>query len=176
MLQTDADIGHGELQRGEKFAHKTEPIMSFARRALWVNMGCLKRMPDTSYVHFLLFRQTRKLLLKPGLEETMDVFRWCTPSGRPRRVMVDVELWRDITLLTGWNDTNRYRLLGRFVCGPNGGDFAFDLTRAEVFPQVDSSQSVETTKPPNLIWDEHCKNPLVTRFEMDTVIAIDEGE
>ena len=172
----DDNIGHGEVQRGEKFAHRTEPIMSFARREVWVNMGCLKRLPDTRYVHFLLFRQTRKLLIKPGLEETMDVFRWCTPSGKPRRVKCDDELWHDITSLMGWSDTSRYRLLGRFVCGANGGDFAFDLTRAEVFPPVGASQPLDADNTPTLTWDEHCKNPLITRFEEDTLITLDVGE
>jgi hypothetical protein len=171
----DDNIRHGEVQRGEMFAHRTEPIISFARREVWVNMGCLKRMSDTSYVHFLLFRQTRKLLLKPGLEETMNVFRWCTPSGKPRRVKCDDELWQDITSLMGWSDTSRYRLLGRFVRGTNGGDFAFDLTRAEVFPLVGTPQPLEADKMPTLTWDEHCKNPLITRFQEDTVIAVGEG-
>jgi len=176
----EANIGQYEVQSGVKFAHRTEPIVSFARREFWINMGCLKRMPDIRYVHFMLLRQTRKLYIKAGIEETMDVVRWCTPSGKPRRVIIDADLWHDITSLMGWNDTSRYRLLGRFVSDRNGGGFVFDLARAEVFPLDGRSRSGETMskKVPaaNFTWDEHCKSPLITRFAEDTLITVGEGD
>jgi len=174
-----ADIGQYEVQQGERFAHMTEPMVSFARSEVWINMGCLKRMPDTVYVHFLLFRQSRRLVIKPGLEEHQNGVRWCTPSGKPRRIICAADFWDDITSLMGWNENNRYRLLGRFANDSGGGQFAFDMTRAEVFPLAGiarpSELAADTNSLTNQTWEEYCKNPLVRRFEEDTLIVIDEG-
>jgi hypothetical protein len=56
----------------------------------------------------------------------------------------------------------------------HGYGFAFDLTRTQKFsldgtPMVSKASSCITL-------EEHCKNPLVMRFENDTTIFIDEGE
>ena len=124
----EVDIGQYEVLRGENFSHMTEPMVSFARREVWVNMVCLKRMPDTLYVHFLLLRQKRNLVIKPGAEDQQDGARWCTPSRRPRKILCKADFWHDITSLMGWTDNNRYRLLGRFAHDSNGDEIVFDMT------------------------------------------------
>ena len=179
------DIGQYEVLRGEDFAHMTEPMVSFARRAVWINMGCLKRMPSTVYVHFLLSKGMHSLIIKPSVEEERDVVRWCTPSGKPRKIMCDIDFWNDLTAHMGWNERNRYRVLGRFVHGLDWDGFAFDMTRVEVFPieAIDSASTPLVGEAAagrgSLLcqtWEEHCKNPLVSRFEKDTLIEIDEVE
>lgn len=179
----EADIGQYEVLQGESFVHLTEPMISFARRAVWINTSCLKRLPDTVYVHFLLFRQTRKLIIKAGVEEAQDVIRWCTPSGKPRKILFDAEFWNDITALMGWSNLNRYRLLGRFVHSSDWTGFAFDMTRAEVFPLDGIKPSLQIPEAaldkafiPCQTWEDHCHNPLISRFREDTLITIDEVE
>ena len=180
----EVDIGQYEVLRGEGFAHMTEPMVSFGRRAVWINMGCLKRLPDTVYVHFLLLRKTKRLIIKPSVEEAQEVARWCTPSGKSRKIMCHIDFWNDITALMGWNDKDRYRLLGRFVRNSDWDGFAFDMARAEVFtldeinPALARSPEAAPEKDSLSCqtWEEHCRNPLVTRFDEDTLIAIDEVE
>ena len=138
-----------------------------------VNMGCLRRLPDTVYVHFLLFRQQRRLIIRPSAEESRDVIRWCTPSGKPRRILCDEDFWNDITALMGWDNRSRYRLLGRFVHGSDWDGFAFDMTRAKVFSLEGIESEPEITILPCQTWEEHCRNPLVSRIEEDTMIIID---
>ena len=183
-VETEANIGHYELVRGERFAHMTEPMVSFARGAFWVNVGCLKRSPETTYVHFLLFRPQRRLILKPCGEEERNAVRWCTPSLKPRKVLCDCDFFSELFTLMGWSQNNRHRLLGRVAHNSDWTGFAFDLTRAVVFPLagVESDKNPEPATPPGVdnpfggTWDEHCRNPLVNRFSKDTVIMVDEEE
>ena len=172
-MAMEADIRQYEVLQGSKFAHMTEPMVSFARRTIWINMGCLKRMPDTTYVHFLLLRQEHKLIIKSSTEDQLDAVRWRTPSGNPRKIICHADLWNDIISLMGWDDKARYRILGRFVQASDWDGFAFDMTRAERF-------SAEATSIGDVFafqtWEEHCSNPLVNRFENDTLITFDEGD
>lgn len=180
----EPDIGQYEVLRGERFAHATEPILSFARREVWVNMVCLKRLPSIVYVHFLFLRDTQRLIIKPGMEESLDVVRWRTPSGKPRKILCDKDFWNEVTLFTGWTNKNRYRLLGRFVHDSNWDGFAFDMKRAEIFPLRENAPSLQQDREvvpenplvPSQTWIEHCRNPLINRFEEDTLIEIDKEE
>ena len=176
-METD-DIKYSEVLQCEKFAHQTEPMISFSQKNIWVNMGCLKRIPNTFYVHFLLFRQTRIFMILTGIEGMLDVVRWCTPSGKPRKIICDAELWDDIITFMNWNNKIRYRLLGRFVQTSYGGGFAFDMARAVEFPLC---ETLDTPPPPSnsvpqayRTFEKHLQNPLVTKFKTDTVITIDE--
>jgi len=177
------DIGRYEVLTGDKFAHLTEPVVSFARRAVWINRGCLKRMPNIIYVHFLLLRQERKLIIKSAAEEQLDVVRWCTPLGNSRKIICHDDLWDDISSLMGWNENNRYRLLGRFIHAPDWNGFAFDMTRAEEFQpgevtRAPLSTELASTKDSraNQTWEEYRLNPLISRFSEDTLNTFDEGE
>lgn len=158
----------------------TEPMVSFARGAFWINAGCLKRSPETIYVHFLILRSQRKLILKLCSEEELDAVRWCTPSGKPRKILCNEDFFGDIFTLIDWNHNNRYRLLGRMIASSGWMGFAFDLTRAEVFPLTgvnskdtsEPSTHSDTGKPFGEIWNQHCCNPLINKFLEDTVIMI----
>lgn len=178
------DIKQYEVLRGERFSHMSEPIITFAQKMIWINMICLKRLPDTVYVHLLLFREKHRLIIKPSTEESPDVIRWCTPSGKPRKIMCEEEFWQDITMLMGWDDQNRYRIPGRFIHGSGWDGIAFDMARAEVFtPGATLPSSMlcaeatgEKASPSYQTWEEYCQNPLVSRIEKDVVIVIDEVE
>ena len=181
----EADIGQYEVLQGGKFAHMTEPMVSFARRTIWINMGCLKRMPDTTYVHFLLLRQEQKLIIKPSTEDQLDAVRWCTPLGNTRKIICHPDLWNDIISLMGWDGKARYRLLGRFVQASEWNGFAFDMARAEKF-SLDAasypshSRANEATSKSDILtnqtWEAHCLNPLIRRFENDTLITFNKGD
>ena len=168
------DIERYEVLRGEIFSHSTEPIISFARKSVWINMGCLKCMPNTTYVHFLLLRQARKLIIKHSTEESLDTVRWCTHSGKPRKILCDAEFWNDLTALMDWNDQYRYKLLGRFVHSSDWDGLAFDMTRAERIPIAGTAAPCKYYNSQTL--EEHIKNPLVKRFTEDTSINTNEAE
>ncbi len=167
----DDDFGQYEVLRGERLSHATEPIVSFTCKSVWVNAGCLKRMPGTVYVQFLLSRHTRRLIIKGSTEETLDSVRWCTPAGKPRKILCDAEFWNDITTLMDWDDRHRYKILGRFVHSSDWDGLAFDMTRAEMIPIAVPGKPVN---PQTL--EEHSRNPLIKRFTEDTTINTDEAE
>lgn len=176
----EIDIGQYEVLPGKLFSHMAEPAISFSKKAIWINMGCLKSVPDTFYVHFLLFRIEKSLIIKPCAGEERDAVRWCTFSGKPRNILCNDDIWIDITSLMGWNDHDRYRLLGHLVHSSGWSGLAFDMTRAivisrsEAYDEPQTQSCHEAAEHPS--WAEYSRNPLVKRFAEDTRIVTDEEE
>jgi hypothetical protein len=159
--------------RGENFAHINEPTVSFARRKIWFGMACLKHLSNATHVHFALQKEARRFLVIESTDATLNAVRWCTPSKNMRKISCDADVWDEIFTVENWSEEFRYKLLGCFVHTSLGYGFAFDLTRTQKF-SLDGT-STDEKNPPAITLDEHCKNPLVKRFESDIAIPIDEG-
>ena len=132
---------------GRSFAG--EPVLTIKQNKVWVNMICLKALPDTQRVLFLLNREGRRLTLKPGGEEERHAVRWKTPSGKPRRLSCE-DFLRDVTALINWDTETRRRLPGRIARDDEGSVIVFELMHSE---------------PATL--EEHRQNPLIHRLEED---------
>ena len=171
MAKNLIDIDDGQIIYGKCFAHVAEPTITIARNAFWVNTGCIRRLPNISYIHFILLIHERRLILKPCDDETQHGVRWKTPSGKPRK-MLSNDFFNELATLLDWDSGNRYRLLGKIARGIDWTGFAFDLTQAEIFPLsgVTADMNNEEQKPQT--WSDFFINPLVTRFSEDTIINI----
>lgn len=158
----ETNINQTLVIQGEQYAQLTEPTVTFSKRMIWINMACLKRFPDIRYVRFMVEAKERKFMIATCKEEESATVRWCTLSRKPRKILCEPDIWNEITKLMGWNDTDRYKLLGKFIQDSSWSGFAFDMTRV-----IGSSPSFQTLA-------EHIRNPLVTRFERDTAISLNE--
>jgi len=155
------NIENGILLCSTKFTHISEPVISFARRKIWFNMCCLKRLPNTVHVHFLLIHQEKQFIVIAATDEAFHTARWCSPSRNPRKITCIPEMWQEITSLMGWNDKTHYKLIGKPVQESEWQGFMFDMSQA--------------TEPPKT-WGEYLKKPTINRFTENTYITIGEGE
>ena len=126
-----------------------EPMLTIGQNKVWVNAVCLKALPDTRYIMFLLNREARRVTLKPGSEEEQHAVRWKTPSEKPRRISCN-DFLQDVGALMGWDMEKRRRLPGRVARDNDGPVIAFELAR---------------NVPMTL--EEHRQNPLIKRLEDD---------
>lgn len=75
VVQDDSFSYSGyQVVRGEFFAHMNEPSVCFNQNKVYVNVGCLKRLPDVDYVQILVNSEEKKLVIRPAGEDEKDAF------------------------------------------------------------------------------------------------------
>lgn len=121
-----------QVVRGEFFAHRFEPSVTFCDGRFYVNMACLNRMPDVWYIQILVNQQTKKLVVRPCGEDEKDSFRWCSSTGkrRPKKITCRI-FYAKLAELMQWSPACRYRLLGKMITANRETLYLFDLTAAE---------------------------------------------
>lgn len=125
-----------EVVRGVFFAHLFEPSVRLAKEQVSVNSACIRRLPETEYVQFLVNRNEKKMVVKPCSEETKDSFRWNAvgKDGKIRPKIISCKEFYDrIMKLMDWNPECRYRIMGKLMRTKTECIFVFDLKDAEIF-------------------------------------------
>ena len=73
-----------QVVRGEFFAHLFEPSVTLNNEKVSVNAACIRRLPQTDYVQFLVNPTEKKLAVKPCSEDTKDSFAEPTEKNGPK--------------------------------------------------------------------------------------------
>ena len=124
-----------QVVRGEFFAHIFEPSVTLNREKVSVNVACLRKLPDTEYVQFLVNPTEKKLAVKPCSEEARDSFRWSSGDGKkrkPKTITCRIFFGKIMTLMN-WNPEYRYKILGKLIRTKTDLLFVFDLACAETY-------------------------------------------
>ena len=124
-----------QVVRGEFFAHLFEPSITINHEKVSVNAACLRKLPDTEYVQFLVNPIEKKLAVKPCTEDMKDSFRWASGEGKkrkPRTITCKIFFAKIIDLM-GWSADYRYKILGKLIRTSTDMLFVFDLTCAETY-------------------------------------------
>ena len=58
-----------QVVRGEFFAHLFEPSVTLSKEKVSVNTACIRKLPDSDYVQFLVNPNEKKLAVKPCRED-----------------------------------------------------------------------------------------------------------
>lgn len=153
-------LEHSLVIHEKLFVQLTEPVLTFYKGMVKINPACLKKLPGTEYVLFLIDPAQRKLFIKPCAEDLLESMRWRTASGKPR-ALVGRDFISMAMELMQWSSEQRYRIPGRTAFDEDGSIIAFDMAAAEV-----TGGFGRTLK-------EHMENPLVSRFTEDTTITME---
>ena len=121
-----------QVVRGEFFAHLFEPSITFNKCKVYVNMACIKKLPNVEYVQILVNSEEMKLAIKPCNAEEKDSFLWCTSKRKPRQISGKIFSGM-ISDLMNWNPNYRYKLLGKFIKSNGDYLFIFDLKSSEMY-------------------------------------------
>ncbi len=124
-----------QVVRSEFFAHISEPSISFNNCKVTLNTACLKKLPDVSYIQFLVNPDTRKLVVRACSEDEKDSFLWCNAKRKPRQITCRI-FFAKIVNLMHWNPQYRYKMLGKII--KTGTDYLiiFDLNATEVYQRI----------------------------------------
>lgn len=162
MKITNDDTFHYDgyqVVRGEFFAHTHEPAFTFNDNKVYLNMACIKRLPQTEYVQILVHPGEKKLAVRPCREEEKDSFRWCTKNAKkrgPKQITCRV-FYAKILSLMGWEPCYRYKLLGKLIQSNGELLFIFDLKTPEIYQRITKKDNgVKSLHTPN--YPESWKN------------------
>ena len=146
-----------QVVRGEFFAHLFEPSVTLNREKVSVNTACLRKLPDTDYVQFLVNPNEKKLAIKPCQEDMKDSFRWTSGEGKnrkPKSITCKI-FFAKVMNLMGWNPEYRYKILGKLIRTKSDLLFIFDLASAETFGIRSTGKSAASR---SAVYPEEWKN------------------
>jgi hypothetical protein len=168
-----------EVTRGVFFAHIFEPTIRLIGGKVFVNVACLKKMPDTEYVQFLVNRAEKKLAVKPCSEDTKDSFKWLAvgKDGKVRpRIIPCKPFYEKIMKLMNWDPDTGYRIIGKFIRTKTECLFVFDLKDVEIgIKRGVNTYPEEWGDGFGLSAHEHSNGELVNLCENDLAIYPEES-
>jgi hypothetical protein len=189
-IHIDAPFSYDGYQvvRGEFFAHLFEPSVTLNDEKVSVNSACIRKLPNTNYVQFLVNPNEKKLAVKPCSEDTKDSFCWSTigTDGKKRPKTISCRIFfAKVMQLMGWNPNCRYKILGKLIRASNESIFVFDLTSAETFQKRNNNGNNTSRRalyPED--WNnqfglpatEHQDTVLINIFDDYTVFKIEKEE
>ncbi len=135
-----------QVVRGEFFAHTFEPTLTFSENKVYVNMACIKKLPQIEYVQILVNPDEKKVAVRPCMEDARDSFRWCSATAKrtPKQVTCRV-FYGKIFSLMNWSHKYRYKLLGKLICSNDELLFVFNLNSPEIFAKKLNKDNKEIT-------------------------------
>ena len=190
QLQNDSEFSYDGYQvvRGEFFAHLFEPSVTLNEEKVSVNAACIRKLPDTEYVQFLVNPEEKKLAVKPCEEYAKDSFCWTSvgKDGKRKPKTISCRIfYAKIMSLMGWDPTLRYKILGKLIKTQGDMLFVFDLKCAETYQKHARNEAGIGRKAiyPNDWKDqfgipvcEHQDITLVSIFDDYTVFRLDKEE
>ena len=172
-----------QVVRSEFFAHISEPSISFNNCKVTLNTACMKKLPNVSYIQFLVNAEQKKLAVKACTEDEKDSFLWCNSKRKTRPITCRI-FFAKIVSLMDWNPQHRYKLLGKII--KTGDDFLilFDLNATEVYQRITKEgEKPKTSRSPvfpkdwqnqfGLPVEEHRKLLQINVFEGYTMFGIE---
>ena len=184
----DYDYTGYQVVRAEYFAHLHEPSFTFNKNKVYLNMACLRKLPDIEYVQILVDPDQKKLVVKPCDETVKDSIRWCSNSSKrsPKQITCPLFVAKVLDLM-GWSPDYRIKLVGKLIHSNNEHLFLFDLNSPELYKQTVSEDGKTTTsRRPSYPeeWKtqfgipvkEHQTNLQMNIFDGDSIIRVERAE
>ena len=110
-------INKMHIMPGELFSQTKEAIFTLNGRKSYANTACVRLLPDTDYVQYLIDPETKMFGLLPCEELDSHSFRWSKEQNGKRypiqRSGQDFVLM--ICQIMDWSPKNRYQILGRLT-------------------------------------------------------------
>lgn len=147
-----------QVVRGEFFAHIYEPSFTFSNNKVYVNMACIKKLPNFDYIQILVNPNTKKLAVRPCSEDKRDSFRWCSATNKrtPKHITGKV-FYAKVMSLMNWDPCYRYKLLGKLIKSSDELLFVFDLESPEIYEtktKVDNTTILSRTPSYSEAWKD----------------------
>ena len=162
------------------FSHLFEPSVKLVKKSVSVNSACIRRLPDTEYVQFMVNRDEKKLVVKSCTESDRDSFRWSSVGkdgkARPRTISCE-QFFVRIMKLMDWDPDKRYRIMGKLVRTTTMSLFVFDLKESESFRPGEKATYPEGWEDGfGVLAKEHEKEGIINFCGDDSVFYLEAEE
>ena len=176
-----------QVVRQEFFAHTREPSLTFNGNKVYVNSYCLSKLPNVTFVQFLVNPDDCTLIIRPCEEDEKNAVRWRIPSEEKHKVrQITGRIFiAMIVNLMQWNPAHRYKLLGKIIRSRNEILIFFDLKIPEIYQRMDKDGekpkiSRTAVLPANMLnqfgltFQEHQRLRQISIFEGYTVFSVQD--
>lgn len=147
IVDNEFDLSNCQVVRREFFAHTFEPTIKFTATSIQFNTACLKKFPGTQYVHVLMGREKKQLIIRICDENSKGALRWCAERKKDG-VLTSREIKGPIFTakvfeLMGWNPNYIYKVLGTVLRVFDERILVFKLDECETFFPSEPKQGEE---------------------------------
>lgn len=152
-IDNSLDLDQFQVVRREFFYHLNEPSVTFNNNKIGVNSACIRKLPETEYIQFLVDRASHKLALRPCQESDIHSMRWCSVSKDKRkpRCVTGRVFFLMLCDMMGWNPHYRFKILGKLVKANGEYLILFDLDAVETYErEMKPGQKTKTSRTPVL--------------------------
>lgn len=130
-----------EIVRRQYLSHIKEAIATVRPDGIAFNNSCIVKMVDTVYIHLMVDRGKKLLIIRACDEYDRDGQRWCSEKDdvRKSRKITGRPFSEKLYRLMGWSKGYYYKICGSPALRENTEDellFVFELEEAERFPMT----------------------------------------
>ncbi len=125
-----------QVTKAEFFAHLREPSITIWKDRIKFNMACIRRFPGITHIQLLIHPEQKRLIIRPCDTDTPDSLRWVSGGGEKEvknKEMICRVFAAKLFDLMNWNESYRYKLLGKPAVCDKEMLFLFRLTDFELF-------------------------------------------
>ena len=135
-----------EIARSQFFTTKEKPIVSIGNGRVSFNTTCLKKFENIEYVELLINTVEKCIAIRPCSKDNPNAFAWGKKrNGRWVPLPKSISGFANILYsITGWDQENRYRLLGQYLSDGDDQLILFDLSEPEIYRYVKKDMTAAT--------------------------------
>ena len=173
-----------EVARFEYFSCANEPTVTFKFPTVKFSAACLKKLAGFDYVHFIIDRSDKKLIIEPCYSDERNAIRWSSLNLEKSKAKTITcrEFYKRIRELMMWSNYCRYKAFGKIAKDENKEIIVFDLKSAIIYKPNAEGIISKTPDYPQEWGDDfgesverHKNNPLVRRFTEDVELIINQN-
>lgn len=138
-----------EIPPRTQFTMMNRPSVSMKDGKMSFNSTCIRLFKDVRHIVPMLNRKTHKLAIIPCREEEGSSVQWSrTKDGKLFHKEISAkEFVKNIFSIMGWDESCRYKIMGRLANSERGLIFVFDLDEAIRLETVLGSVNPKTGRP-----------------------------
>lgn len=147
------DLRGFEVARAEFFNTRTKTKLSFTTSNFSFSMGCLRKLPNITYVELLIHPEFKLLAVRPSAKNSKNAIKWCVlkeTDHQPRSIGGKAFLPMIFDLFD-WDTDCKYSVRGERISNGMESFILFKMTDTEIFYLDKSSKNNDKT--------EYCNKP-----------------
>ena len=139
MAQEDFVIGDismdgFQIVQGRYFSRQLESALTLWRRAVSFNVPAYTALNNCESIQLLVHPDAKRIVIKPSLSKDQDAINWIKDPSNPKSTKLECSMFTKQLFETwGWDETLRYRAIGKLVKFDRKLMLLFDFRHPEIW-------------------------------------------
>lgn len=125
-----------QIVRREMFAHLREPAVTIRKDSITFNTACIAGLEDAVYIHIMISKSEKRMVIRKCNENDMDALRWCVAKPDKRRSRTIKGRFSTVIYnMMDWMESCRYKIMGHKIQYQGDTLYVFELESCEIFKE-----------------------------------------